>query len=90
MVQSEITHRRLEELQEQGKLDRTRWDQKRESIKSQFEKDEGIPSTSANKPTTPGADKSDEDAVLVEGGGPAALGSAPGAKGGTKKRKPKK
>lgn len=92
MVQAEITHKKIEELQEQGKADRAWWDQERASIQSKFMKelDDGAPSNPANKPTTPGADKSDEDAVLVEGGGPAASGSAAGAKGGTKKRKQKK
>ena len=93
MVQSEITHKKIEELQEQGKADRAWWDQERASIQSKFMKElDETPSTPAatNKlatpGATPGADKSDEDTVLVEGGGPAAAGS----KGGTKKRKPKK
>ena len=89
MIQNEITHKKIEELQEQGKADRAWWDQERASIQSKFMKElDETSSTPAatNKLATPGADKSDEDTVLVEGGGPAAAGS----KGGTKKRKPKK
>lgn len=91
MVQAEITHKKIDQIQAQGKADRAWWDQERASIQSKFMKElDEAPSTAVNKPTTPGADKSDEDAVLVEGGGPAASGSAAGSKGGTKKRKAKK
>lgn len=91
MIQAEITHKKIEELQAQGKTDRAWWDQERASIQSKFMKElDEAPATTGTKPTTPGADRSDEDTVMVEGGGPAASGSAAGSKGGTKKRKAKK
>ena len=83
-------------IQAKGKIDREWWDKERASIQSQFMKelDEDASNAEASKPAPTsaagGSDRvgSDEDAVLVEGGGPASSGSAAG-KGG-KKRKGKK
>lgn len=91
MAQNALVRQRVAELQAQAKTDREWWDKKKASIQSDFMKElEG--DAAKSKPTTATGDKvaSDEDAVLVEGGGPASTGSAAGAKGGTKKRKGKK
>ena len=92
MVQHELIHKKIDELQAQGKKDREWWDQERASIQSKFMKElDEEPSAAGNKPTASGGARtgSDEDAVLVEGGGPAASGSAAG-QGSMKKRKGKK
>ena len=91
MVQNELIHKKVEELQAQGKADREWWDKERASIQSKFMKElDEEPAVGPNKATISGGEKpgSDEDAVLVEGGGPAASGSV--SKGSTKKRKGKK
>ncbi len=91
LVQHELTQKKINELQDQGKKDREWWDVERASIQSKFMKElDEEPGAAGVKPTTPGVRTgSDEDAVLVEGGGPAASGSAAG-QGSTKKRKGKK
>ena len=90
MVNNAIIREKVAETQAKAKADREWWDKERANIQSNFMKElddadvaKGTASTSANE--RPG---SDEDAVLVEGGGPASSGSAAG-KGG-KKRKGKK
>lgn len=98
MVNNALIRENVAKLQEKGKADREWWDKERASIQSKFmqeleeEKPAEVPKEkSAPSGTAAGAVNSDEDAVLVEGGGPAASGSTtPGAKGGTKKRKGKK
>ncbi|KAL8714922.1 MAG: hypothetical protein Q9220_001435 [cf. Caloplaca sp. 1 TL-2023] len=88
-----ILREKLNAIQAQGKADKEWWQQEKASIQSNFMKELGEPETDNAKPTsTPGPDKvgSDEDAVFVEGGGPAASGTASGSKGGTKRRKGKK
>ncbi|KAM0796501.1 Pre protein translocase subunit Sec66-domain-containing protein [Usnea florida] len=92
MVNNAAIRERVAELQAKGKADREWWDKERESISTKFlqELDEGAPQKTAN-PASTGAGTSDEDAVMVEAGGPAAGGSTAGSKGGTvKKRKGKK
>lgn len=91
MAQNALIRQRVAELQAQAKTDREWWDKKRASIQSDFMK-ELEEDSARSKPTVPTGDKgaSDEDAVLVEGGGPASMGSVAGTKGGTKKRKGKK
>ena len=85
----------VSKLQEKGKADREWWDKERASIQTKFmqelneEKPAGT-SKGAASGAASGAANSDEDAVMVEGGGPAASGSTAGSKGGTKKRKGKK
>ncbi|KAI9680017.1 MAG: translocation protein S66 [Caeruleum heppii] len=89
---------RHDEIQNQATSEKQWWEQRRANIQSDFMKelDEGIGAagteTSGKKekagPSTAGTGEgrgSDEDAVLVEGGGPMA-----GGKGGTKKKKGKK
>ena len=39
MVQAELTHKKIEELQAQGKADRAWWDSERASIQSKFMKE---------------------------------------------------
>ena len=87
-------HKRMDELQAQGKKDREWWDKERASIQSKFMKEldeEPSAAGTTNKPVASGAARngSDEDAVLVEGGGPATSGAA-ASQGSTKKRKGKK
>jgi translocation protein SEC66 len=102
MVNNERIRLKIAEIQAQGKRDREWWESKRASIQSDFMKELNEdtvpgptpgstpgPAPSTSKPATISAERvgSDEDTVLVEGGGPATSGSA---KGGTKKRKGKK
>jgi len=92
LVQHDLLHKKIGTLQAQGKADREWWDQERASIQSKFMKElDEEPGAAGNKPTTTGGVRtgSDEDAVLVEGGGPAASGSV-ALQGSTKKRKGKK
>ena len=91
-MQHELIHKKIDEIQAQGKLDREWWDKERASIQSKFMKElDGEPEAGGTKPVTPRGARngSDEDAVLVEGGGPAASGST-ASQGSTKKRKGKK
>lgn len=92
MVNNATIRERVGELQAKGRADREWWDKERESISSKFmqELDEEVPA-GGSKPASTKAGNSDEEAVLVEAGGPAAGGSTAGSKGGTvKKRKGKK
>lgn len=92
MVNNATIRERVAELQAKGKADREWWDKERASISSKFmqELDEEVPAGNS-KPASTGTGNSDEEAVLVESGGPAAGGSTAGSKGGTvKKRKGKK
>ena len=98
MASNAIIRQKVDEIQAQAKVDREWWDKKRASIQSEFMKelDEGTSaSTSTSRPTTSGGEKigSDEDTVLVEGGGPTSpVPPAPagGPKAGSKKKKGKK
>lgn len=91
MVNNNIIREKVAESQAKGKADREWWDKERASIQSNFMKelDEGGQADSG-KLVKSGRGSSDEDAVLVESGGPASSGSAAGSKGGTQKRKGKK
>lgn len=94
-VSNALLRKRVEEIQAQGKVDREWWDNKRATTQAEFMKE--LDAGAAAPPTatsgvTSGAEKSDEDTVLVEGGGPTSPttpGLSGGAKGG-KKKKPKK
>ncbi|KAL9604841.1 MAG: hypothetical protein Q9219_000289 [cf. Caloplaca sp. 3 TL-2023] len=79
---------KLNQIQEKGKKDRQWWDQEKATIQSNFMKE----LDQTGKETTKPADKvgSDEDAVIVESGGPAASGVSGESKGTSKKRKSKK
>ena len=101
MVNNEALRQKVAEIQAQGKADREWWDKERATIQSNFMKEldeksgtgAGIGTLKPN--AAAGAEKggSDEDAVLVESGEPAASGSAANSssKGGTsRKRKGKK
>ncbi|KAL8699079.1 MAG: hypothetical protein Q9201_006209 [Fulgogasparrea decipioides] len=88
-----ILREKLNAIQAQGRADREWWDQEKATIQSNFMKELGEGEKENAKPAAaPGTDKvgSDEDAVIVEGGGPASSGAATGSKGGPKKRKGKK
>lgn len=93
MVNNAIIREKVAETQAKAKADRDWWDKERANIQSNFMKelddaDVSKGTTSASGNERPG---SDEDAVLVEGGGPASSGSAAGKGGkGGKKRKGKK
>ena len=88
MVSNATIREKVAELQAKGRADREWWDKERASIQSKFMKelDEEKPAETP-KGARSGAVNSDEDAVFVEGGGPASSGSTPGAKGGTGKKK---
>ncbi|KAL8718523.1 MAG: hypothetical protein Q9225_004353 [Loekoesia sp. 1 TL-2023] len=93
MHHNAILRAKLNDIQAKGKRDREWWDQEKATIQSNFMKELGEDEKENAKPAaTSGADKaaSDEDAVLVEGGGPAASGVSSGSKGAGKKRKGKK
>ena len=92
MASNAIIRKRIEEIQAQGKADREWWDKKRASIQTEFMKELNEGAVGSRAPTAAGEKLgSDEDAVLVEGGGSsAATGVNAGTKGGTKKRKGKK
>lgn len=99
IANNEYLRQKVADQQAQGKADREWWDKEKASIQSSFMKEleqEKATGTGAGagtpKSTTPAAEKggSDEDTVLVEGGGPASSGSAAGSKGSAKKRKGKK
>ncbi|KAL9132151.1 MAG: hypothetical protein Q9217_000085 [Psora testacea] len=91
MVNNAIIREKVAEIQAKAKTDREWWDKERASIQSQFMKELDEDSVTAPEAKTvagaTGSDRinSDEDAVLVEGGGPASSGSAAGK--GAKKRK---
>ena len=92
MINNANIREQVAKLQSKGKADREWWDQERASIQSKFmqELEDEKPTEASSKGPATGTATSDEDAVLVEGGGPAASGSSAGSKGGTKKRKGKK
>lgn len=90
MHHNAILREKLASIQAKGKKDREWWDQKKATIQSNFMRELGEDEKENLKPPTASpADRpgSDEDAVLVEGGGPAASGAS---KGAAKKRKGKK
>ena len=93
MVNNTSVRQKVAEVQAQAKADREWWDRKRASIQNDFMKELDAGASASSRPNTSVGEKlgSDEDAVLVEAGGPAATGSATGGgKGGGKKRKGKK
>jgi translocation protein SEC66 len=62
--------KRLDEIQAQAATEKEWWEKKRATIQSEFMKElDGAPTTPAKSST--GKAGSDEDAILVEGGGPA-------------------
>lgn len=90
MVNNATVREKIAELQAKGKVDREWWDNERASIKSKFMQElDGEKPAESSKSTVSTGVNSDEDAVFVEGGGPAS-GTAAGSKGGTKKKKSSK
>ncbi|KAI4125086.1 MAG: hypothetical protein LQ338_004473 [Usnochroma carphineum] len=95
MHHNAILRDKLAKIQAKGKKDREWWDREKASIQSNFMKELGEDEKENAKPAAAaasGTDRtgSDEDAVLVDGGGPAASGASSGSKGAGKKRKGKK
>lgn len=93
MHHNAILRAKLSEIQAKGKRDREWWDQQKAAIQSSFMKELGEDEKEIVKPASvSGTDKigSDEDAVLVDGGGPAASGASTSSKSAGKKRKGKK
>lgn len=91
MVNNEIIRERVAKLQAKGRVDREWWDKERESISTKFMQELDEVPAATSKAASTGVGNSDEEAILVEAGGPAAGGSTAGSKGGTvKKRKGKK
>ncbi len=82
MAANSALRNRIEEIQGRTTSERQWWDKKRANIQSDFMKELGEDATS--KPATPGERGSDEDTVMVEGGGPVA------GKASSKKKKAKK
>ncbi|KAG8526777.1 uncharacterized protein KY384_008206 [Bacidia gigantensis] len=93
MVNNATIREKIVGVQAKGRKDREWWDQERASVQSQFMKELNDDAAGTEAPKVgPAAasDKvgSDEDTVLVEGGGPATPGSTAGK--GPKKRKGKR
>ncbi len=101
MAANGMLRKRIDELQSQTKSEKEWWDQRRATIQTDFMKelDQGTTTTKVDgasftkqKPNIPAMDSkadrptSDEDTVVVEGGGPTAGGSIKGSK----KKKSKK
>ena len=75
MVNNAILRKKLEDIQAQGKADRAWWDKEKASIQSDFMKElDGETSSTTSNVRSVKLEKggSDEDAVLVEAGGPTA------------------
>ena len=90
MVNNAAIRDKIAELQAKGEADREWWDKERASIQSKFMKElDEEKRAEKSKGAASGSVNSDEDAVFVEGGGPAS-GSTPGSKGGTGKKKKSK
>ena len=91
MVNNIIIRERVAEIQAKAEVDRERWEKERAEIKTQFMKElEEDAGSAAPKKHDSDKANSDEDAVLVEGGGPGTSGSAVGSKGSARKKKGKK
>jgi len=91
MVNNARVRDRVAELQAKGREDREWWDKERANIQLKFMKElEDDAGGAGSTPKKASSDKvnSDEDAVLVEAGGPS--GSTRDSKGSTKKKKAKK
>ncbi|KAI9720371.1 MAG: hypothetical protein M1812_002877 [Candelaria pacifica] len=79
MAANSALRNRIEEIQGRTTSERQWWEKKRANIQSDFMKELGEEAIS--KPATPGERGSDEDAVMVEGGGPASKASSKKKKG---------
>lgn len=89
MAANVLLRKRIEEIQSQTQSEKEWWERRRAAIQSDFMKElDRAPETGGEKQQQykmSASGVSDEDAVLVEAGGPTA-----GGKGGSKKRKGKK
>lgn len=92
MVNNQMLRDKLTEIQAKTEEDKKWWEEERKSIQTKFMKelDEDTSNSSITKASAEAPDKvgnSDEDAVMVESGGPASGTSTPS--GGTTKKKKK-
>jgi len=78
-----VFRKRLDEIQAQTQAEKEWWEKRRASIQSDFMKELNAPSATAAK-TLAGKTGSDEDAILVESGGPAVSGGSMRKKKGKK------
>ncbi|KAI9830779.1 MAG: translocation protein S66 [Phylliscum demangeonii] len=88
MAGNALVRKKIDEIQSHAQSEKEWWDQRRAAIQADFMKELDAPVGEAEKTTlaiTKEKIGSDEDTVLVEGGGPTA-----GGKGTMKKRKNKK
>lgn len=83
MANNALIRKRVNDIQSQIKAERDWWDKRRAKIQSDFMKELDEPKTAPAS----GGKGSDEDGVLVEGGGPDVQVS--GQQGSVKKRKGK-
>ncbi|KAL8676178.1 MAG: hypothetical protein Q9224_001114 [Gallowayella concinna] len=94
MHHNAMLREKLNVIQDRGRADKEWWKQEKATIRSRFMKElEEVEGETTKSAVASGEDKagSDEDTVLVEGGGPAASGAASGPRSeATKKRKGKK
>jgi translocation protein SEC66 len=70
MAANNLFRTKLSEIQEQTEFEKSWWEKRRASIQSEFMKELETESTSTAK-VTASKTSSDEDAIMVEGGGPA-------------------
>lgn len=78
MAANTMFRQKLEEIQSQTESEKAWWEKRRASIQEEFMKELDSESAATAKTSKAG---SDEDAVMVEGGGPAATGSMRKKKG---------
>jgi translocation protein SEC66 len=86
IASNQLIRKRMEELQATQESEREWWDRKKATIQSDFMKELDEDPAKAAKSTPAGSRASDDDAVLVEAGGPADKSGA----AGSKKKKGKK
>jgi translocation protein SEC66 len=85
MASNQMIRNRMDELQAQKDSERQWWDLRKASIESDFMKELDGDAAPAKAPAAPASRASDDDAVLVEAGGPADKGQS--AKNKKKKAK---
>ena len=86
MAQNFVIRNRMEEMQAEVESEKEWWEKRRASIQSDFMKELDKEAAPANGKVTK---TSDDEAVLVEAGGPTATGSQQGGGGTAKNRKKK-
>jgi translocation protein SEC66 len=73
MYQNDLLRRRVEDIQNQGKIEREWWNKKKADMQADLMKEINDGASSASGTTSSSHNRmgSDEDTVLVEAGGPA-------------------